>query len=199
MPIRVEMIFSRSGGDRDGHSMANGVLISTLPGAKDLQTALPRWGASSGCFLGPRWSVIYIKFRKWINHLELQDSEDSAESAKSRESATPMGKETVHELLHFAEEHQLPRLRHRCEAPLGWSRRFFSWGEIVNKPTYIYIYTYIHTYTNIVNIAKKCAYEELQWSSLFIVAMKTGTLPPGILNVGTDEMLTNPDCINFSA
>lgn len=44
-----------------------------------------------------------------------EDSEDSAESAKSHESATPMGKETVHELLHFAEEHQLPRLRHRCE------------------------------------------------------------------------------------
>ena len=155
MPIRVEMIFSRSGGDMDGHSMANGVLISTLPGAKDLQTALPRWGASSGCFLGPRWSVIYIKFRsytftharKWINHLELQDSEDSAESAKSHESATPMGKETVHELLHFAEEHQLPRLRHRCEAPLGWSRRFFLGGKLfINLHKYIYIYTYIYIY-----------------------------------------------------
>ena len=75
---------------------------------------------------------------------------------------------------------------------------FFLGGKLLIN-LHIYIHTYIHTYTNIVNIAKKCAYEELQWSSLFIVAMKTGTLPPGILNVGTDEMLTNPDCINFSA
>ena len=125
-----------------------------------------------------------------------------------------MGKETVHELLHFAEEHQLPRLRHRCEAPPGWSRSLKILGGklLTNLHMYIYIYRYIcmythinmyihiYIYTNIVNIAKKCADEELQWSSLFIVGISsTGTLPPGILNVGTDEMLTNPDCINFSA
>ena len=52
-----------------------------------------------------------------------QDSEDSAESAKSRASlGTPMGKETVHELLRMAEEQQLPRLRHRCEALGRWYR-----------------------------------------------------------------------------